>query len=268
MEEKSDVPQQVEKEYEDAFVVDQQTTEHLFKCLLSSRLYKKSPEDVVDSFPGINIIRDKLVNLSTIINIEELSQLKKSIFDLQEYYCKEMNCQSQFDLGSYGQLPFEKDVLKIVQRMEELSPPKFMESLIMSSTEEINEYFLYDIKKYPLFAYDDFISYCEIWNSENQPEKYEFLEQYDEIACSDWSKMQPDGESFGGYYNYPEDSYEKQNAYQLTRDHNGQALWELPYPKTFIIKTISLGCSSRQESVRYSNFICEWMKRKILQMNS
>jgi len=43
--------------------------------------------------------------------------------------------------------------------------------------------------------------------------------------------------------------------------HNYKSLLELPYPRKHIKASIDHGCSNRMESVRYSNFFCEWIKR-------
>jgi hypothetical protein len=48
----------------------------------------------------------------------------------------------------------------------------------------------------------------------------------------------------------------------LVCEDNFKGLCELPYPRELIKRTIDLGCGNRNESVRYSNFICEWVKRK------
>ena len=93
----------------------------------------------------------------------------------------------------------------------------------------------------------------------------EFYQEYDELACSDWSKQDREGECYGGFYKYPEDSYERIHAYDLSRADNGKGLWELPYPKEVVMETVELGCYNRMESVNYSNFLCEWVKRKLIQ---
>jgi hypothetical protein len=82
-------------------------------------------------------------------------------------------------------------------------------------------------------------------------------------CCTDWYKMDDHGESFGGvYYSSPHNSENYQNAFQLTFDANCLAMWKLPFSKDLLLYTIHLGCCLRLESVRFSNFICEWINLK------
>jgi len=220
---------------------------------LSTLIRKQKSDEIENSFPEIQKIRDDMKNLPNIDNIAYLSDLKELIFDLQKFYCKRTGRSSRLDLGLYAKLPFQEYVSKVADRMEELAPPSFRKTLEIFSTENVNGYYLYYISSELLFAYDDFLSYIELWNDPDQPSKSEFMAKYQRKACSEWCKMQPDGTP-GQYFG------------NSVRELNGNALWDLPYPKKFVLKTINIGCQTRQESVRYSNFMCEWMKRKIEQM--
>jgi hypothetical protein len=40
-------------------------------------------------------------------------------------------------------------------------------------------------------------------------------------------------------------------------------LYELPYPKKFILAIIKMRCNNRIKCVRYLNCLCEWFKRKV-----
>ena len=105
---------------------------------------------------------------------------------------------------------------------------------------------------------------CEIIGSYCGMSDEEFIARSD--CCSDWYKQDRHGNCFGGFWEYPEGSYQHENARQLSYDDNMKGLLELPYPREFILETIHIGCNNRQESVRYSNFLCEWMERKIKQL--
>jgi len=110
-----------------------------------------------------------------------------------------------------------------------------------------------DIDKYPNFSdVNSFMKACHRG-------KYQF--------CSDWNKMDEFGECFGGYWKYPEGSVEKENAYDLSFRKNILCIYSLPYPDHVLIKTVNWGCNSRQESVPFSNEICEWVRRKYNLMN-
>ena len=154
----------------------------------------------------------------------------------------------------------------VLEKLKEHIPEWFNTSKITMTDEEVvNGYKLYDTSKLTglWFRYDYFLELEKLFNKENTMNEEEFYEKYDDIACSDWSKQDEHGECFGGFWKYPEGSYEKKNAYTLSRDANGKALYKLPYSHALIFETIEYGCGNRQESVRYSNFMCEYVKRII-----
>lgn len=138
--------------------------------------------------------------------------------------------------------------------------------VICNDNEYINGYQLYNYTG-DLF---DLESYTILLNAMNNPAPKLSLEEFEDKAelCSDWAKMDEHGESFGGYWNYPEGSYEKQHAWTLTLDHNVKKLWELPYHTDFLILAINYGCNIRQESVRYINFYAVWIQRKTEQLRN
>lgn len=138
--------------------------------------------------------------------------------------------------------------------------------LCMNDSEVVNGYALYNVKEKQIMnrcLYEECIT---LWKANKQYAQEEFMDLYDSTACTDWAKMNDHGESFGGYWKYPDGSPEKLDAWNLTRIANGISLWNLPYPKEIVFKTIKLGCGNRMECVRYSNFLCEWLKRKLEQM--
>jgi len=144
---------------------------------------------------------------------------------------------------------------------------KYETELYISKEESINGYNLYDTKT-KILRRKDYDILVKDWNKNKQYTQKGFLKLYNKKACTEWSKMDEHGNHYQGYYLYPEGSYERENAYSLTRKANGLALWKLPYPKKVILKSIDYGCGSHKESVRFSNYICEWIKRKMEQMNT
>jgi len=262
---KSEITEELVSQLKNMFPDSSQLT--FIKTYMGATLARKSSGDIISEFPNIREIREGLNNLSNCTNIADLRKLrdmKTLIFDLQTYYCRRAG---YLEVGLNKELPFEQDVCDIMDKIDELAPPNFRKPFSMTENEEINGYKLFTIDD-RLFAYDDFLEYQKLWESNDQLDKSTFEKEYNKIACADWSKMQPDGTSFGGFYDYPEGSHERENAHMLTRNQNCEALWDLPYPKKFILETIKIGCSWRRESVRRSNFMCEWMKRKINQLNS
>ena len=107
----------------------------------------------------------------------------------------------------------------------------------------------------------------DMWDTNKRYTFEEFYKIYSETACAIWYKIDRHGETFGGFWKYPEGSKERENAFELSREDNGKGLYELPYPKEVILETIIMGCGNSRECVRYSNFICEWVKRKIVRIN-
>jgi len=143
----------------------------------------------------------------------------------------------------------------------------YEQELHMSENETVNGYKLYNTQNgKSILRRQDYEKCVEMWKNNKQYTHEEFMQLYDEGACSDWAKIDAHGESYGGYWKYPDGSPGKQNAWHLTRKENGEALWNLPYPKEVIFETIEIGCGNRMESVRYTNFLCEWIKRKMEQL--
>jgi len=145
---------------------------------------------------------------------------------------------------------------------------KYALELHMNDNEIVNGYKLYNINGKPIMnrcLYEECIA---LWKTNKLYTEEEFMDIYDETACTDWAKQDEHGESYGGYWKYPKESPEYQDAWHLTRNANGEALWNLPYPKEVVLKTIELGCGNRRECVRYSNFLCEWLQRKLEQMDT
>jgi hypothetical protein len=220
---------------------------------------KPDPKEVIEQFPKITRIRIGLNMLDSINDINVLSELKQDIFELQSYYMKRLS------IYYLSKMPFNDDIELVIDRMNQLCDPKFLIEIEMSEQETVNGYKLYNSKSN--FPFDTYQEFVKIWNEPDMT-KEEFLKSYNDEACTEWSKMDENGESYVGFYLAPEDSEERKNAWFLTREKNGESLWALPYPKKFILKTIDIGCSNYQECVRYSNFVCEWMKRKIDQMTN
>jgi len=166
----------------------------------------------------------------------------------------------------YGKVGMDDNIKKVEDLIQLKINNGYYELLPMLSTEEINGYKLYDIKGRQLMNWRTYESFKKIWEEEKCTTYEEFKAEFTQIACTDWYKQDRHGECFGGFWKYPEGSPEKENAFQLSFDDNCLGLFELPYPKAAILYTVTLGCSNRMESVRYSNFICEWFTRKTKQL--
>ena len=222
---------------------------------------KTKPED----YPKYIWIVSKLATLN-FLNYEEVCELETEFVEFQYWYKR-----------GYPR-PFQIELDRICERRKilllENNPfaKKYYDNPItMCENEEINGYKLYDIEKVIIMSFEMFEKLAKLFNntsnsnssSSQEPEtRRNFYEWYDHGgACSDWGKMDRHGSCFGGFWEYPEGSNEKENAFRLSWEDNFQGLWELPYPKELIKETVDIGCGNRHESVRYSNFLCEWVKR-------
>ena len=85
----------------------------------------------------------------------------------------------------------------------------------------------------------------------------QFIEWFEEHACTDWGKMQRDGTPFGGFWDIDDGS----KAYDLTKADNLRGLLELPYPRRLMKTAINYGCSTRLECVQFVGLICEFVTR-------
>lgn len=167
----------------------------------------------------------------------------------------------------YGFICYMKIYYDLADKICDVYSPEYTTELILKTEEIVNGYELYDTTGRPIMYRSLYENLVTMWKTNKEYTYEEFMDFYDN-ACSDWAKQDAHGESFCGYWKCMEGTTEREeNAWRLTRNANGIALWKLPYPKEVICETIKIGCNNRTESVRISNFICEWVKRKMEQMN-
>nr|QBK86308.1 MAG: hypothetical protein LCMAC102_01030 [Marseillevirus LCMAC102] len=212
--------------------------------------------NMIAIFPEIDELRQLQAN--TTKDLKQLKRISKLLFELQR-----LCCRGAVQLPNIYPRIFSQEIEDVNNKIKKLSKTNFYDQLIMNKEEEFNGYKLYDMITPVIHEYK-FKKWLSAWNDTTNITKENFLKIYDKTADNDWGKMDEHGIDYGGYWRYPQDSYEYKNAYDLSRKKNGECLWNLPYPKKFVLKTIDAGPI---ENVRYSNFLCEWMKRKIKQMN-
>jgi len=141
--------------------------------------------------------------------------------------------------------------------------PNDVGELKLSNNERVNGFQLFDALE-PLMPLDAFEDLVDTWQSAtNFPTFEEFLEVAETDLCTDWYKMDVNGEAFGSvYYQGNHDQ-----AFLYTGRENMLALYRLPYPDTLLLEVARMGCSLRQESVRDLNFLCVWLERKYAQVH-
>ena len=239
------------------------------------RLRELQLEIFSESYPLLKVgIEKKLEENSKIQQIEKSKEMytkcleyEKLFVDFQNYYCQKIGI-------GFNPIHFPfSTILKDIQNFKKIYHSSFDSKakkyynthIITTDKEEVNGYKLYECSIH-LFSYEDFLeTMLEVENridKEYNIDFQKFFEKCDDKMCTEWAKMDRNGGSYEGvFWKAEEGSEEKMNAWNLTREDNIKGLWELPYSKTMIFKTIKIGCANRQESVRYSNFLCEWIMR-------
>lgn len=182
------------------------------------------------------------------VDINGLIKLRKTILEFQSYYMKHT-----YKCYGYDK-PFNDLFKNVSDRISEVNNIGYNKTIIhLSEDEKINNYNLYNCN-YNLFDQINFLELCELWNSSKNYTWEEFYKIYDEKACSEWNEIDENGNSiYSDIFGY----------WDTTRKRNGELLYNLPYSKDFILKTIDIGCNTLNESVRFSNFLCIFMERKI-----
>jgi len=89
-----------------------------------------------------------------------------------------------------------------------------------------------------------------IWIKNRSMTFDKFYEEYDNVACSDWSKMKSDGNII----------YDDSEG-DVIRQKNGRELAELPFPPETILYAVEYLCSFRCESVHKIRDWLEWIKK-------
>lgn len=209
-------------------------------------IYEQTCAEINEKLAVLSTITDDKVLDELIDLIDKREHIKDPTFRFPRYMCA--------------------DEQRVTARRLEIEPFWFRQSLVMDDSEEVNGYDLYDTDE-PIMHYGEFQSLLATFQAPEEPMTLEeFMTAYRDEACSDWCKMSDKGESYGGFWEYPEGSMERENAYELSQDYNGRKLYGLPFPKRFLFETIKIGCDNRMESVRYSNFLGVWMTRKLAQL--
>lgn len=197
------------------------------------------------------------------VNIEENNEI---FIPLQFWFNREptMAYQTRFGFieGTADEIRAEIHRLEELERQIEIDGTN--EPIIIEEDEFVNGYQLYQSQ--PNLCNDDIDRLITLWNKPNFESFNEFYNKCYDTFCTDWSKMDPNGESFGGFWDVEDkDSDDYKNAWIYSRRQNILELYKLPYPDRVLIKSVKLGCSCRDESVRYSNHLCETFRRKIIQ---
>jgi hypothetical protein len=98
-----------------------------------------------------------------------------------------------------------------------------------------------------------------------------FFARYSTNMCTDWGKMDENGESFGIFYDDTDNNYECQSPYRLTFEHNAKKLYELVEQNGFfpncMLRMVEFLCCYRCESVKLLKEYYEFFMTNIIEPN-
>jgi len=159
--------------------------------------------------------------------------------------------------------PFAQERQRVYDRLKALTPPAYQQAVTLDPV--VLGYTMPHYYKQFDMTGETYKKFRDLWRDPVPMTAAAFGKWFDDNACTDWSKMDVQGECFGGFW-HSEDLDERKNAWELTREANLNALIALPYPFQVIQRTIEIGCSTRRESVPYTVLCCEWLKQKMEHM--
>jgi hypothetical protein len=225
-----------------------------------SQLFDAVRSKYLNEYPdyGYNLGRLYYPSLLGDSKIADIISIKEFFIDLQRNYLRDV-CDAGllfFDSGMHMRpLIFDTEIALASKKLAAAS--RWFTDIPYDPAKASHSY--EQIPTNP--GYDNYLHWHQIWTTPDTFTKDEFIAAYQETACSDWAKMDRFGKCYGGFWE-SKDQTIKDDAYNLSYDDNGLALWELPYPKHMILETISIGCAQRRESVPHTAVICDWMLQK------
>jgi hypothetical protein len=101
----------------------------------------------------------------------------------------------------------------------------------------------------------------ELWQQNQAMTIQQFWDKFDHVACSDWSKMQPDGEPFGGAWDL--DDLVGSTAWNLTRYQNFVCLAKMAFPRQCLLYAVDFLCCYRCESPVQVKDWLEWIRNHV-----
>lgn len=204
-------------------------------------------------------------------SVGELNKLYKDVQEEEQEYFNSIRYQRMINFSFPSQPTVwdaAKEKLERILNQREPQRRLYQETKVMiNETETENGFQLYTCTNGTMFYYDEFVKLLELYQSTKKWTFEEFDQAMRDECCTDWNKQDSHGECYGGYWKYPTNSEEYKNAFSLCLRDAMQDMYTLPFSKDFLLQTIKIGCSNRQESVRYSNFLGVWFSRKLKAMD-
>lgn len=206
------------------------------------------------------------------VSYDEIAKILDNMYKLENECISKYTSRKDSGLAIPMMHPIPRPLfehIKYVQDcLDKYTPNWYMMPIKMSKNEQINEYYLYDVEETTHWiGYDYFLKLELLLNDTNKMTYEEFLKKYNSEISFEWSKFNKHGEYFVDFHKYPQDSDEYLNAYELTKNANAKALYDLPYSHAMIFETIKYGSIKMLECPRFSNFMCEYVVRKLKNKN-
>ncbi len=247
--------------------IDKDTCRSVFFSLMDARApllpapKSREEEDLEDT------IAERLQRLEDETDPAALNTLRDDLFTLSDMRKKRLH------FWSTGPL-FREDHVHISDRIHALAPPEYRLALDppldvqhLPGGYHVRDCTSDDARQFTM-AVADYLALEEAWNNPKELSRVALREYLDDHCCSDWSKQDEHGECYGGHWKAEEGTEARENAYEWSRRDNLNALSALPYPAWAIIWTVEWGCSTRNESVAFTVFLCEWFLRKRVHMEA
>lgn len=158
---------------------------------------------------------------------------------------------------SPGQTIYDVELEKILKYIDEYcNIPGYDDIILISSCEYVNGLQMFDCS-INMIRWDEFDSHSQIWTNSKNWDDMQF-ERYLEEKLR-YNRSFTDCDPHGDLVSVQDSD----NTF--TRNIN--SLTKLPYPRDYIIKTIDMTDGYLNQSVRLVNFYCEWLRRKLAQVD-
>lgn len=162
---------------------------------------------------------------------------------------------------------FDRMLERLDQKLQALCPwlLYYTKNIEMTETQSVNGYQLYDFPDPFLswYLFRDIQNTC--WNDIPYT-KQDFTIKLEAIGSRALYEVDYTGEYYAGFYR--DEKLTSDDAWKLTWQDNLQRLYDLPYPKDLVIKSVTMSEDHMTTCVQWSNAFCEWFKRKYIQIHN
>ena len=223
--------------------------------------------ELVEKFPKYKQLMEGLSAFSENIEIGQLFSLKTLMNELQQYYVDKADIAYAFNRDS--RLPFDEDYQIIIRKIKDIKKDFTDDFYIRNTTGKQEEKHNKDD--------DDKMEYDndtdELWQRDVEIDEDEYE---NDLQLFNYCEFRMTSDEFNkgvGIWKEDETMVSKDFSKQVKRITGGklkkkqiEQLFYLQYPSAFVIFAVKLAYeiySDMNEMIRYTNFLCEVMKRKL-----